>query len=45
MDDLQVATAIMKGCGFYLRPGLLDVPMKVLADLRGRGRQAADLRQ
>jgi len=30
-DDLHLATAVMKGCGFYLRSALRNVPMTVLA--------------
>jgi transitional endoplasmic reticulum ATPase len=30
VDDLQVATAVMRGCGFYLRSGLLNVSMAPL---------------
>jgi transitional endoplasmic reticulum ATPase len=31
VDDLQVAAAVMGGCGIYLRPGLIKAPMTVLA--------------
>jgi transitional endoplasmic reticulum ATPase len=31
VDDLQVATAVMGGCGIYFRPGLVNAPMSVLA--------------
>jgi hypothetical protein len=31
VDDLQVAASVMRGCGFYLRSGLINAPMTVLA--------------
>ncbi len=31
VDDLHVVTAVMGGCGFYLRSGLIKAPMTVLA--------------
>ena len=37
VDDLQLPTAIMKGCGFYLRSGLLDAPMTALASAVSSG--------
>ncbi len=37
VDDLHVATAVMNGCGYYPRSGLLDVPLTILATYAADG--------